>query len=65
MFLFLSAALAGMLVFLVCRWLNLNPYLAFIFAALIGTQGSRGVALITKEVETRTGVDLTADEEKK
>ena len=44
----MSAAFTGTLIYFIYAWLDLNIYLAFCMAGIIGNQGARGLDMLGK-----------------
>ena len=56
-----SAAFSGVLVFLIYSWLELNVYLAFSIAGVLGNLGAKGVDVLGKAIIKNSGIkDLSA-----
>jgi uncharacterized membrane protein YeiH len=57
----ISAAFAGLLVFLLFRYLNLNVYIAFALAGVGGNTGSKFIDMLGRFIAVRSGVNVDAD----
>ena len=62
-----SAAFAGILVYLIYMWLNMNIYVAFALAGIVGNSGAKGLDMLGKIIMNHPalrGVNIE-DKEKK
>lgn len=57
-----SAAFTGFLVYCLYKWLNINIYISFALAGIIGYQGTKGVDQLAKIIMKKAGFD--SDEKK-
>ena len=51
-----SAAFSGLLVFFVHLWLEMNVYLAFCIAGVLGNLGAKGVDVLGKTIIKNSGI---------
>lgn len=51
-----SAAFSGALVYLVYSFLNMNIYIAFALAGIVGNQGAKGLDMLGKFIIKQTGI---------
>jgi len=58
-----SAAFAGVLVYCIYSWLNMNIYIAFCIAGIIGHQGARGLDMLGQFIMKNSGLKGMSDKD--